>query len=262
MKTHTPCAVLFLVFAACSSDDTNPDAVDTVADTTTDTTSDSDTAEVADCGGCAIGFTCCASRWDGDSPRCVDTTRNPEHCGTCGETCTSGACRANACVDSPACTGETCGDGMACSDMGGQGRCCPTGTTFTANISSFFGCCPDTDFCGCKDGACPISRVEHKRDIAAVTDDELARLTELLLATPLFTWRYEDAPEASRFGFLIDESAPPFSVLPDGERVDLYGYTSLAVAALKRLKADNDTLRERLERLERRLDDLDRRDPR
>ncbi|HRE88010.1 MAG TPA: hypothetical protein PK095_02630 [Myxococcota bacterium] len=235
--------------AACSSDDPAPDS--------TDTTTDVDTAEVVDCGGCASGATCCPSRWEGDSPRCVDTTLNPEHCGGCGVVCPSGACLANTCVESPTCDGETCGDGLACSDMGGQGRCCPTGTSFTANISSFFGCCPDTDFCGCKDGQCPISRIEHKHELARVSDDELVRLGDALLATPLYTWRYDDAPSATRFGFLIDEGAPPFAVLPDGERVDLYGYTSLAVAALKRQAARIDALTERLDSLERRLDSLE-----
>lgn len=242
--------VLSVLLAACSSDD----PADT--DTASDTASDSDASEVVDCGGCPTGTTCCPSRWEGDSPRCVDTAKNPEHCGACGETCSSGACLASECVESPACEGETCGDGLACSDMGGQGRCCPVGTSFTANISSFFGCCPDTDFCGCKDGACPISRVEHKHGLSAVSDDELIRLGDALLATPLYTWRYDDAPEATRFGFLIDEDAPPFAVLPDGERVDLYGYTSLAVAALKRQAARIDALADRLEALERRLDGL------
>lgn len=237
-----------VLFPACSSDPSDPS--DTALDTdTTDT-------EVVDCGGCASGTTCCPSRWEGDSPRCVDTTKNPEHCGACGETCQSGACLASECVESPACEGETCAEGLACSDMGGQGRCCPLGTAFTANISSFFGCCPDTDFCGCKEGACPISRVEHKHDLALVSDAELARLGEALLATPLYTWRYDESPGATRFGFLIDESAPDFAVLPDGERVDLYGYTSLAVAALKRQRAELDAMRLRLESFERRLDAL------
>lgn len=243
MRAHL---IALALFAACSSDSSDP------ADTTLDT--NTDTAEVVDCGGCASGFTCCPSRWEGDSPRCVDTGKNPEHCGACGVTCQSGACLANACVESPACEGETCAEGLACSDMAGQGRCCPEGTTLTANISSFFGCCPDTDVCGCKDGACPISRLEHKHDLALVTDDELVRLGDALLATPLYTWRYDDAPGATRFGFLIDESAPDFAVLPDGERVDLYGYTSLAVAALKRQRLELDALRLRLESLERRLD--------
>lgn len=238
--------------AACSSDD--PDT-----DTTTDTSTDTDTA-IVDCGGCSVGLTCCPSRWAGDSPRCVDTTLNPEHCGACSERCDSGACLAKACVASPTCEGETCGETMACSQMGGQGRCCPTGTAYTANISSFFGCCPDTDLCGCQDGECPISRVEHKHDIAEVSDDELFRLGEALLATPLYTWHYEDDPGVTRFGFLIDESAPTFAVLPDGERVDLYGYTSLAVAALKRQKAVIESLETRLDRLERRLEHLDSRD--
>lgn len=254
--------IVALLAFACDEDQPSSDTSPT--DTTPVDTSPGDTtADVSpDCGGCGTGLTCCASRWDGDRDRCVDLTKNPEHCGQCGQACETGACRANACVPSPSCDQATpCGDGFTCSDFGGQGRCCPDGTEFTANISSFFGCCPTTDECGCLDGACPISRPEHKVAIREVPADELQRLGEALLATRLYTWRYEDAPEAEKLGFLIDADAPPFAVLPDGERVDLYGYVSLAVAAIKQQRAEVESLRARLETLERRLETLERSRP-
>lgn len=260
MRTIIPVAsIACLLLVACGEDAPSSDASST--DTTPVDTADA-TADVApDCGGCASGFTCCASRWEGDRDRCVDLSKNPEHCGRCGETCESGACRANDCVASPSCDQATpCGDGFTCSELAAQGRCCPDGTEFTANISSFFGCCPTTDACGCLDGACPISRPERKVDIRRVSSAELAELGEALLATRLYTWRYEDAPEALRFGFLIDADAPPFAVLPDGDRVDLYGYISLAVAAMKQQRAEVDGLTARLLALERRLESLEQRE--
>jgi len=260
MDTRTGLALIvaFVVVglgaSACSDSDPSTDV-------TTDTATDTSEVEVSDCGGCPQGKTCCASRWEGDSDRCVDTALNPEHCGACGETCESGACRASACIASPTCSGtEPCTDDLVCSDGAGQpGRCCPVGTAFTANISSFFGCCPTGDECGCQEGACPISSPERKFDIRLLDDAELAVLGQALLDTRLSTWRYEHDPMALRLGFLIDADAPPYSVAPGGETVDLYGYISLAVAALKsqrlqltRLKGEVDDLRLRLEKLENR----------
>lgn len=225
-------------------------------------TPDSDAPDVSDpCGGCDGGKVCCASRWEGDSARCVDTALNPEHCGTCETRCDSGACSASVCVASASCDDATpCANGFACSaGAPGGGRCCPVGTSFQANPSSFFGCCPEGEQCGCVDGAmCPISLPERKVDIRILGGDEVASLGEALLATRLTTWRYEDDPARTpRLGFLIDVDAPPFAVAPSGESVDLYGYVSLAVAALKRqqvelvrLRGDLDALRARLDRLE------------
>jgi len=252
-------ACVFIAFAstaACSDSDSPTDTVDT-----TDT---ADTADGVDaCGGCPGTKVCCPSRWTGDSARCVDTTLSPEHCGACGRLCDMGACQASACVASPACdTSNPCGDGFSCAtNAPGGGRCCPVGTSFEANPASFFGCCPDGDTCGCVDGSmCPISLPERKVDIRLVDPGELAALGDALLATRLATWRYEDDPARTpRLGFLIDADAPPFSVAPSGENVDLYGYVSLAVAALKRQQAEVKTLRGDLEELRARLDALERR---
>jgi hypothetical protein len=49
----------------------------------------------------------------------------------------------------------------------------------------------------------------------------------------LATWRYKQDPSKERLGFIIDDNER--SVAVDGRRdmVDLYGYTSLAVAAIQ-----------------------------
>lgn len=244
-------AGLALLVVACSEDGPSPD---TSSDVGQDTTPD-----VVDCGGCPQGKTCCASRWPGDSARCVDTALNPEHCGECGTVCETGACRQSLCAPSPSCTPPGgCEPGFSCSEGGGSsGRCCPEGTSYTVNISSFFGCCPTSDFCGCQQGNCPISAPDHKLDIRLLDEAELLALGERLLSTRLSTWRYEHAPEELRLGFLIDADAPPFAVLPGGEAVDLYGYVSLAVAALKKQQRELDTLRSDLDAIRVRLEKLE-----
>ena len=93
---------------------------------------------------------------------------------------------------------------------------------------------------------CPISQARWKRDIHYLDRGELTRIANELLATRLARYVYRaDAPGAAqtgrdgtatapRLGFIIDDldrDSP--AVRPGGERVDLYGYTSMAVAAIK-----------------------------
>ncbi|MEZ4437401.1 MAG: hypothetical protein R3F65_33830, partial [bacterium] len=76
-----------------------------------------------------------------------------------------------------------------------------------------------------------------------------------LLDTRLATWRYRQAPEARpSLGFIIDDRVSPEAVTADGERVDLYGYTSLAVAAVQVQAEELAALRAELETLRARLD--------
>ena len=84
-------------------------------------------------------------------------------------------------------------------------------------------------------GGCPISRAAFKRDVRYLDEAGLRRQHEALLALPLATWSYrtDAAGAAPRLGFLIDDVGAAACVAPSGERVDLYGYTSMAVAALQ-----------------------------
>jgi hypothetical protein len=89
---------------------------------------------------------------------------------------------------------------------------------------------------------CPISRRSAKRDIEYLSaEDRLAETRELLSMRLV---RYRDpgqsADEAQRLGF-IGGSAPAS---------DLYGYTSMAVAALQSQQAEIQELRARLKELE------------
>ena len=74
-----------------------------------------------------------------------------------------------------------------------------------------------------------------KRDIRPVVDTELRSLYELLRGIQLSTYSYKDAPTSSprRLGFIIDDTHAPAAINPDGNTVDLYGYLSMAVAAVQ-----------------------------
>ena len=82
-------------------------------------------------------------------------------------------------------------------------------------------------------GGCPISRAKYKQDVHYLAAPDLARYRDELLAMKLATWRYKHDPSKERLGFIVDDNEG--SVAVDGQRdlVDLYGYTSMAVATIQ-----------------------------
>jgi hypothetical protein len=84
-------------------------------------------------------------------------------------------------------------------------------------------------------GGCPISRAIYKKDIAYVREARLVTLHDELMTMRLATWRYTAERDQTRehLGFIIDDNPESASVDATGERVDLYGYTSMAVAAVQ-----------------------------
>jgi hypothetical protein len=82
-------------------------------------------------------------------------------------------------------------------------------------------------------GACPISRAKYKQDIQYLSQDERSKLASDLQSIPLVRYRYKDGPEREHLGFIIEDIEPSPSVDSKHDQVDLYGYTSMAVAAVQ-----------------------------
>jgi hypothetical protein len=108
-------------------------------------------------------------------------------------------------------------------------------------------------------GGCPISRREAKTNIRYLDDRAVLRLHDEVMRIRLATYKYKAAAETGKthLGFIIDDVAPSPAVHPSGNTVDLYGYTSMAVAALQMqarqieaLKSDLEVLREQMKRRE------------
>ncbi|PIQ23761.1 hypothetical protein COW36_20495 [bacterium (Candidatus Blackallbacteria) CG17_big_fil_post_rev_8_21_14_2_50_48_46] len=143
---------------------------------------------------------------------------------------------------------NTCGDkqeGMACSQAGAS---CDLGND-----------CQQKLVCASSDpklqpGGCPISKAEFKHKIETVTPAARARLAQKLQNLPLVTWQYRFEPQGpQRLGFMINKHTPQELVKPDGNSVDLYGYLSLAVAALQEQQSQIQTLENRIQTLEKQL---------
>jgi len=135
----------------------------------------------------------------------------------------------------PLCNGEE--EGADCDDEGS--RC-----DFESDCNSVLICAEEDP----KDqpGGCPISLRRYKRDVHYLSDTERARAATSLQQIRLATWRYQwDGPDGpSHLGFVIDDIPESPAVAAGGSRVDLYGYTSLAVAAIQAQQAEIAALRQ------------------
>ncbi len=99
-----------------------------------------------------------------------------------------------------------------------------------------------------------VSRRAAKRNIEYLSEAELKRLHDELLTYRLATYRYtlRDPASASHLGFIIDDVAPSPSIAENGDRVDLYGYTSMAVAAVQTQAREIERLKKAVAALEAR----------
>ena len=99
----------------------------------------------------------------------------------------------------------------------------------------------------------------YKRGIERLDDDALGRIYDELRKIQLTTYQYKSDPVASprRLGFIIDDTQSPYPINADGTSVNLYGYVSMAVAAIQTQSREIEALRRevaqlRSERLKRR----------
>ena len=133
-------------------------------------------------------------------------------------------------------------------------------TSFKGEVCGATTCKPGATCCSgvplpqptCFDnGACPVSQRKHKKDITYLTESDRERLTDDLLRFPLATYRYksESGVDREHLGFIIDDVAPSPAVQQSGERVDMYGYQTMTVAALQTQARELAALRRELDEL-------------
>lgn len=98
---------------------------------------------------------------------------------------------------------------------------------------------------------CPISRVRHKDGVDYLDEKELEAVRDQLLGMKMARWHYKQEPVGTKphLGFMIDDQPNSAAVRPNGEQVDLYGYTSMATATIQ-------VQQKQIEKLERELEKL------
>lgn len=97
-------------------------------------------------------------------------------------------------------------------------------------------------------GGCPMSTRRAKRDIEYLNPAEVDNLARELSSSRLATYEYTDPALAGRrrLGFILEDQPTSYATDPERSQVDLYGYTSMLVAALQ-------SQERRIESLERQL---------
>jgi len=102
---------------------------------------------------------------------------------------------------------------------------------------------------------CPISRARYKQNIEYLDATARRAVHDQVLQIPLARYEYAGsrADGRARLGFIIDDDPDSPAVLPGGERVDLYGLASMAVATLQVQAEQLRSLESRLEQLEAEL---------
>jgi hypothetical protein len=98
---------------------------------------------------------------------------------------------------------------------------------------------------------CPISSQRHKTDINYLTPTDLEKLARTVQSIKLATYHYKEQPpeQQKHLGFIIEDNPSSPAVFTNRERVDLYGYASMAVATLQ-------VQEHRIQALERELSEL------
>jgi hypothetical protein len=97
-----------------------------------------------------------------------------------------------------------------------------------------------------------MDRARFKQDIDYVSEQERRAYHEQLVSLPLASWHYRTAPSAApQLGFIIEDIEPSAAV--SGDRVNMYGYLSMAVAAIQVQQDQIEALEHELRALRDRL---------
>ncbi len=199
---------------------------------------------------CASGELCCASADESCSPICSKVAKCPAY----GRPCKSGDAGGPPTDAGPPLTWyKTCGDVVCRVRDAGAPVVCPAEGSPCAGKGTTCGD-PATAQCGvievCDDhdpkalpgggmNGCPISTKKAKDDIGYVDQAALQRLHDETLQMRLATYRYTGPfidpkdPNAKHLGFIVEDQPQSLSVDRGHDRVDLYGYMSMAVATMQ-----------------------------
>jgi hypothetical protein len=92
-----------------------------------------------------------------------------------------------------------------------------------------------------------------KNDVSYLAAPELEAAAHRALAVPLAHFRYKDEPgsRGPHLGFIIEDVGPIEGVDVPSGTVDLYGYTSLVLAAVQVQAHEIEQLQARVRQLER-----------
>lgn len=103
-------------------------------------------------------------------------------------------------------------------------------------------------------GNCPISTAAWKKDIEYLDDAQLQSLARDAQSLKLARWVYKTEPTGTtpHVGIVVEDALGTPAVAPSKDRVDLYGYTSMALAIAQTQQKQIEALEKRIRELESR----------
>lgn len=106
-----------------------------------------------------------------------------------------------------------------------------------------------------KSHGCPISRQRFKEEIRYLGDADLTALERELMRFRIAKYRYKADPAREHLGFIIEDVEPSLAVDSARDQVDLYGYSTMAVAALQSQAREIAALRAEVRALHRQVEE-------
>ncbi len=162
-------------------------------------------------------------------------------------TCGDPVCHDYATPGEPLCTDQVAGDpcdnpGQVCDPQAGCGVML---------------LCTDRDPRG-EPGGCPISSERFKRNISYLSEADLKQIAEDVQKIQLTTYRYKNPADQNRkhLGFIIEDNPSCPAVDAEKNLIDLYGYTSMVVAASQVQAREIDSLKNQIEALRQEIKKL------
>jgi hypothetical protein len=163
----------------------------------------------------------------------------------------------------------TCGDPV-CSGYGGPWEGVPACGEIMAGqpcetegeTCDFMSDCNAQLICATEDptmqeGGCPISRAKFKQNITYADPAALAGYYRDLLELRLATYQYRERKDGRQsLGVILEDGEGEIWADPANDRVDLYGYSSLAIAGVQVQAAELAELRTQMEAMQRELAEL------
>jgi hypothetical protein len=153
---------------------------------------------------------------------------------------------------------KTCGYpvcGIGPVDAGPQPLCPPVGSPCLVKGQT----CgtPDRDNCGvievCDDHdpavMCPISSAKYKTGINYLNEAQISRLHDEAISTKLAVYNYRaeiSDPGVPHLGFIVEDQPQSLAVDRGFDRVDMYGYLSMVLAAVQAQDKEIQSLKSQL----------------
>jgi hypothetical protein len=99
-----------------------------------------------------------------------------------------------------------------------------------------------------------MGRILPQESIHYLSDAELLAVADETLRTRVASYRYTIGAPDERLGFIIEDDPLSPAVVHDKDRIDLYGYTTMAIATLQMQMREIEELRREVNALRRELE--------